>query len=136
MEVIGIVALVGVWIALTVFESGKAQEASDPATASLGGRSLSDLDVLLRTSGWVRNGDWAEGDGVRRAIFKRSSKLDTLTADFRLRAEVTDERVSLHLDNGGTTSRTMLFGFIPMGPRVPVGASQFIKAKRALDAQW
>ena len=136
MEIIGVVVLVGVWIALTVHESGKAREASGPATASLDGRSLSELDVLLRRSGWVRNGDWAEGDGVHRAIFRRASKLDTFIADYRLRAEATDEQVQLHLDNGGTTSRTTLFGFIPMGPRVPVGAAQFLKAKRALAAQW
>lgn len=136
MEVFGIVVGVGVWIAIALFEHGRAQQAVQPATAPLAGRSLDELDVLLRGRGWVRDSDWAEGQGVRRAIYKRASKLDTFMADFRLCAEATAEEVALHLDNGGATSRTTLFGFIPMGPRVPVGTAPFLRAKRALEDAW
>jgi hypothetical protein len=135
MEILVMIAALGVWIAASVHQSGKAKEADVPALVDLRGRTRAQLEQAFRSAGFARSGEWQEDADDVHAFFRPTSGWKTITADYGVEVSIKDDQVHASLANGGVYSRTYLFGFIPSGPKMPAGGEHFVKVKRVLEGR-
>lgn len=106
-------------------------QGSDPETAKRR------LMAVLTGDGWELRSDWEATKNGQSAFFGPKSKLRTMAADWGVRVSVgNDGTVRAALANNGAYIRQW-YGFIPTGPKMPVGGHFWVKLKKRLvAASW